>query len=245
MNQAASPKPLLSSAFPAAASLIQERLPLLADPCSRLLWDDSSEGILTFIAASQADYEFLSAGTNWVRIKECFPAGTDIRLIFDSTPTVDASRPPAPNTGSNITEEASRPRRPTKLNTRQLFQLLEWMRQNEPDVRNLPDTKLAQMASAALDFAITTVNFSHARESAQIEKTVPNKPKTLEERVEHLEKINSELMTILGATSKVILENWQKGILFKPDGTAETLESAANHSTGVASTEATNQPTLL
>lgn len=240
MNNTASPtKPLLSIAFPAAASMIQDRLPLMADPCSRLLWDDSSDGILTFVAASQADYDLLSAGTNWARINECFPAGSNTRLIFDPNPVDDAERPQPTST-----------RKPTKLNTRQLFQLLHWMRENEPDVKNLPDAKLAQMAGAALDFPITPANFTHARESAGIEKTVPNKPKTVEERVELLEKTNADLLTILGAISKVILENWRLGHLFQPNETKETLESTANAfgslaATVPAATSSTQEPTLL
>lgn len=237
MNSTASPtKPLLSLAFPAAASLIQERLPLLADPCSRLQWDDSSEGILTFVAASQADYDLLSAGTNWARITECFAPGANTRLIFDPNPVVDAERPQPTST-----------RKPTKLNTRQLFQLLHWMRENEPDVKNLPDAKLAQMAGAALDFAITTANFTHARESASIEKTVPNKPKTIDERVEQLEKNNADLLTILAAISKVILENWRLGHLFQPNETKETLESTAKAfgSLTAAAPASTQEPTLL
>lgn len=237
MNSTASPtKPLLSLAFPAAASRIQERLPLLADPCSRLQWDDSSEGILTFVAASQADYDLLSAGTNWARITECFAPGANTRLIFDPNPVVDAERPQPTST-----------RKPTKLNTRQLFQLLHWMRENEPDVKNLPDAKLAQMAGAALDFAITTANFAHARESAGIEKTVPNKPKTIEERVEQLEKTNAELLTALAAISMVIVKNWEIGNFFHPSGTADIIEPMAKAfgSLAIALPASTQEPTLL
>lgn len=75
-----------------------------------------------------------------------------------------------------------------KLSTRQQFQLLDWLRDHEPEVKEKPDTQLFRIASAELGFDLTISNFTHAREAARITKNTPPAPPTVEERLARLEK---------------------------------------------------------
>lgn len=120
------------------------------------------------------------------------------------------------------------PRKPTvKLTTRQQFQLLDWLRNHEPEVKEKTDTQLAKLAGAELNFDITISNFTHAREAAGITKNTPPAPPTLEERVSQLENLFAAHFPLTSPPLPAVATALQAGLPLLP-GLAGTGGIGAN-----------------
>lgn len=74
------------------------------------------------------------------------------------------------------------------LTMRQTLMLAAWAHAHADDCRTLPNTKLAAMASAELEFPLTTPNIASALDALGIAKDKPKAPPTIEERVSLLEE---------------------------------------------------------
>lgn len=127
--------------------------------------------------------------------------------------TTDTTTPaPAPS--------PTTPRTKNVLKTLEIVALHTWITAHAADCRVQPDSKLAQIAAAELEFPITTANFSGMREEIGIQKAKKATPPTLEERVasleeqvagmssryENIEALHSELLLRLASATPQPLE---------------------------------------
>jgi hypothetical protein len=214
------PHPHLSAAFPAIATQIQEKMPLLADACSRLTVDLSTDKEIALRAATNTDYEILTTGDNMNRLSSLFalPEGHlfSINRPLELLQNAEESYLGAPVKKPLVPRAAKKTS--IKLTTPQSFKLLDWMRQREQECRDQPDAQLAKRASADLDFEITVTNFTHARTSAAIAKTEPPKPKTQDELMAELRHELTTCQHLLTGVLSVLEVNLGTGALTRPGG---------------------------
>lgn len=83
------------------------------------------------------------------------------------------------------------------LGTKQIVDLWAWCERNKDSLPTTPNTKLAQIAAAELEFAVTAANIANMLAEMHIEKRKPDAPPTVEERVEDLEKWRTGVMEAL------------------------------------------------
>lgn len=80
----------------------------------------------------------------------------------------------------------STPTKYNKLDLRNQFKLLDWMRSHETLVVTESDTKIAALASLELNFKITGHNITGTRGALGLEKVKPDAPLSTEERLNRL-----------------------------------------------------------
>lgn len=92
-----------------------------------------------------------------------------------STPELPVEMQPAPTPPAATSTK-------NVLGTPQTIKLADWCRENRPLCEKEPNTKLAGIASAALEFTVTAANVNNILEALGIEKWKPEEEKPLEEQ---------------------------------------------------------------
>lgn len=75
------------------------------------------------------------------------------------------------------------------LTTTQIVRLWNWCETNKASLPTLPNTQLAQIAAAELQFPITPANIANMLAEMHIEKRKPDAPPTVEERLMRVESL--------------------------------------------------------
>lgn len=107
----------------------------------------------------------------------------------------DTTPPPAPETTTTTkttpsSHEATKGKK-NVLRIREIVALHEWVTAHAADCRVQPDTKLAAIAQAELEFTVTAANIAHMRGDIGIKKAEKEAPVPIEERLGDLEKWRS------------------------------------------------------
>lgn len=206
------PKPF-AHAFPAIATEADMWLPsLLADAVCNLMVTTIENELIAFASANHAEYVFLSKDGNWARIVELFrkagfPETCKVLLSYEV-------KPPE----IKVTPEPIKPKaqKHNKLSGQAMVKLIDWMRRNEDAAKTDPDSKLATLASTALEMTVTVSNIASVREALGIAKIKPTAPPSVEERLARLECVLGTLISWSvrhqGAAACEELLNTLKGI---------------------------------
>lgn len=183
------PKPF-AHAFPAIATQVQETLPMLADAASRFMVTWIDENKIVIAAEDSDDFCLVSTGGNWARIVEIFR-----KAGFPETCKVLLSsevKPPE----IKVTPEPIKPKaqKHNKLSGQAMVKLIDWMRNHVDSAKTDPDSKLATLASTALEMTVTVSNIASVREALGIAKIKPTAPPSVEERLARLEGVLANIL---------------------------------------------------
>lgn len=96
------------------------------------------------------------------------------------TPDLPVEMPPA------APLESTPPLKRNVLGTMQIVNLWQWCERNRDNLAVTPNTKLAAIAQAELEFPVTAANIANMLDELHIQKRKPDAPPTVEEQVMRL-----------------------------------------------------------
>lgn len=126
--------------------------------------------------------------------------------------------PPTPPTPETTAPKATK----NVLRIREIVALHEWVTVHTADCRTQPDTKLAAIAQAELEFTVTAANIAGMRAEIGIEKLKKEAPPSMDEQVQQLRGLIE-----LERVTRLLLEGRVSALEAGTDGVPDVIPDPA------------------